>query len=765
MAFQARCYSIVLTMPSVSSNSNASALAVTLPAENFYRTSLLLLVLTGVSTLCATGKLDPVTTVLAPAAVLYKGFRWWRRYPAELQHAAATRLVLAYLMIFPLDALFISPHLAVGISDPTLYAVVLAAVHFLIFVTIVRLYSATSDRDAMFLAMLAFASVLAAAIFTVDTYFLAFFIAFLFFAVATFVGLEVRRGAAGAICPSLHARSQRERRFHRALSLASLSVALGGVALGFLLFFFFPRFSAGYLSRAGMQSTLMSGFTDSVELGEIGEIKKNTAVVMRVKTGTPVGYPSLRWRGIALTNFDGRRWFSSDKSRTAIYPAGNGWIYFPPDNLIETHNVQELRFTVLLQPLASDALFAPANLAGVRGTFLAESASYNASLRRGYLSRDSTNSVYNPFHNFAQVVYEGSSLLPIVDPVHARSATTDYPAEILKTYLQVPVLDSRIPELARRVTASANNSYDKSVALEVYLRRNYRYTLSLVGTPGRDPLAHFLFETRAGHCEYFASAMAVMLRTLGIPSREVNGFLPGEYNDLGGDYIVRASDAHSWVEAYFPGNGWITFDPTPPAPDQNYGLFDRLSLYLDWMQLNWNEWIINYDFAHQMTLAQNVQRGSRNWNEIARDWFRRTQDRGMAGLTRWQKNHARLSVLLPVALIFFLILLRLDWIRALFHWLALSLQIRRAPSGRNSPQLASRLYAELQRLLEKRGFRRSETQTPLEFAASPALQAELAPMVREFTELYAQARFGNLPCATPRLRNLLAQIRSTPKPR
>ena len=97
------------------------------------------------------------------------------------------------------------------------------------------------------------------------------------------------------------------------------------------------------------------------------------------------------------------------------------------------------------------------------------------------------------------------------------------------------------------------------------MRARFTYTLNLTGKPGDDPLAHFLFETRAGHCEYFASAMTIMLRTLGIPTREVNGFLPGEYNDLGGDYIVRASDAHSWVEVYFPGNGWMTFDPTPPA--------------------------------------------------------------------------------------------------------------------------------------------------------------------------------------------------------
>src|SRR5207247_6617599 len=118
------------------------------------------------------------------------------------------------------------------------------------------------------------------------------------------------------------------------------------------------------------------------------------------------------------------------------------------------------------------------------------------------------------------------------------------------------------------------------------------YTLNLTGKPGQDPLAHFLFETRAGHCEYFASAMAIMARTLGIPSREVNGFLPGEYNDLAGDYIVRASDAHSWVEVYFPGNGWQVFDPTPSSVETGGGFLRRLGLYADWMEIKWNEWVI-----------------------------------------------------------------------------------------------------------------------------------------------------------------------------
>ena len=186
-------------MGSLASTPAAATPVLKLPGETFYRISLFFLILTGVATLSATGKLDPVSTVLSPAIILYKGFRLWRGYPAELRQTTATRMVLVYLFLFPIDAIFVSPRLAGGVSDPTLYAIVLAAVHFLIFVTIVRLYSATTDRDALFLSMLAFASLLAAAIFTVDTYFLAFFVAFLIFAVATFVGLEIRRGAVNAI--------------------------------------------------------------------------------------------------------------------------------------------------------------------------------------------------------------------------------------------------------------------------------------------------------------------------------------------------------------------------------------------------------------------------------------------------------------------------------------------------------------------------------------------------------------------------------------
>ena len=137
---------------------------------------------------------------------------------------------------------------------------------------------------------------------------------------------------------------------------------------------------------------------------------------------------------------------------------------------------------------------------------------------------------------------------------------------MLLNYLQLPRLDPRVAPLAEQITASEGNNYDKAVALERYLRTHFGYTLQLGRSAQRDPLAYFLFERKQGHCEYFASAMAVMLRTLRIPSRVVNGFRTGEFNDVTSQYLVRASNAHSWVEAYFPGYGWISFDPTPAAP-------------------------------------------------------------------------------------------------------------------------------------------------------------------------------------------------------
>ena len=207
-----------------------------------------------------------------------------------------------------------------------------------------------------------FAGVLASAIFTVDTSFLAFFVVFLVFAVAVFVGLEIRRAANGAVFPPVRVDLPREKKFNRALSLAALTVSLGAVMIGSVLFFVFPRFSAGYFARTGLQPSLMSGFTDNVELGQIGEIKKSSAVVMRVRTGAPVNYPMLRWRGIALTNFDGHRWYSTESKRKIKKPESNGWISLLSGKELEGRPAVQVQFIALLQPFASDTLFGPAQV-------------------------------------------------------------------------------------------------------------------------------------------------------------------------------------------------------------------------------------------------------------------------------------------------------------------------------------------------------------------------------------------------------------------
>ena len=469
------------------------------PAERFFRFSLLLLIFTSVCTLALTGKLDPFTVILAPAAVLYKGIRWWRGRPAELRHSRATWLVIAYLAFFPVDVFVLSRYMVENSSNPPLYSALLGAVHFLIFVTLVRLYSASNDRDALFLTMLAFAGILAAAVLTVDTTFLFCFFAFLIFGVATFIGLELRRAAAGTLPMAAYTgQAGRERRLNRALSLASLSVALGAIALGGTLFFFFPRFSAGYLGRTSFNPALMTGFNNDVELGQIGEIKKNSTIVMRVETGHPVAYPRLRWRGIALANFDGRRWTSSERGAETLLPNTDGWIYTgaprsgasvqragPQKNEAQTTDAQKidahspgLLYTVYLEPIASDAIFVPGNSVSLRGNFNGESGSIVNATRRTYLFRDSAGSLFNPFHNFTAVRYAGFSRLPSLDVARLRAASQEYPEDLKRVYLQLPALDRRIAPLAEQITVRSTTPYDKAAAMELYLRSRFGYTLN-----------------------------------------------------------------------------------------------------------------------------------------------------------------------------------------------------------------------------------------------------------------------------------------------
>jgi len=137
-------------------------------------------------------------------------------------------------------------------------------------------------------------------------------------------------------------------------------VAIGSIALGGVLFFFFPRFSAGYLGRASFSSSLMSGFTENVELGQIGEIKKNSAVVMRIQTGKPIAYERLRWRGIALTTFDGKRWTSSEHNAQRLQPSDDGWIHTADSPQKSDSPRPGMIYTIYLEPWPPTPFLFPA---------------------------------------------------------------------------------------------------------------------------------------------------------------------------------------------------------------------------------------------------------------------------------------------------------------------------------------------------------------------------------------------------------------------
>src|SRR5271168_3862427 len=739
--------------------STARISAPPLPAvQRYFEVSLFLLVSTGILAVITTGKLDPVTTILAPVALIYKFIRIWRGRGPELSVRVATGLVLAYFLFFPFDLWVISRNLSVGAPNPTLYAALLSAIHLMLFATLVRLFSARSNRDFAFLAMLAVTCMIASAILTVETTFLIALAIFLVLAVSTFVALEIRRAANDAVSPPLESGSPLAHRLNRALGLTSALVAVGTLLIGAVIFFMLPRFTTGYLSALNPQPKLMTGFSDDVTLGEIGEIQKSSAVVMRIHIdGDPTLAEGVHWRGIVLTNFDGRRWFTPPREQIIVSPDGAG-AYHLDSPLLPAGSSIPLHYTVLMEPLATDAIFVAPRVASLEGRFSNDTERLSGERHNGYLILDQTGSLSNPFHNNTKIRYEATSNLPIVPAPQLRLASPDFPDSITGTYLQVPRLDPRIKQLAEQITAGAANQYDKAAKIELYLRTHYRYTLDLTGPRTADPLAYFLFTRRAGHCEYFAAAMTVMLRDLGIPARYVGGFLPGEYNDVGGDWIVRASDAHVWVEAFFPGYGWITFDPTPPGNDSHGGLMGRLGMYWDWFQYAWGEWIINYDFGHQITLAQNVQKTSRDWGEGARKYYRLKQRQALALIVKLDKRTEASPYFLPGVLVFLVVLLIYLRGRSMFGYLAARWSLRARRSGNVTASLATLEYREMLRLLERRGWKKSPSQTALEFAAAiPA--AEVAAPVAQLTALYQSARFGDRPAPAQQMSALLSAIR------
>ena len=702
--------------------------------DRYFELSLFFLFTVGFLTLAGTGKMDFVTVTVMGLALTSRAVLLWRNSDFQLSPRLVSRLTIAYVAFFFVDLLFF-----LGASETILERLLLATIHLIFFTAIVKMFSARQPRDSVYLAALAFAQMLAAATLTVNTSFLFYFALFLLLAIATFTSFEIKR-ARDRVPDTPPLPSPK---LASALTATSTAICGGTVVLAALLFFVIPRGSRGYFSAFGRADDRMTGFSENVELGAIGQIKRSSAVIMHIQAPNLSPARAVKWRGIGLANFDGKRWFNRGLPSAAV----EGFRRFQLARVLSHPGLrpEPLEYTVMLQPLASNVLFVATQPLELTGPF-----------RR--LWQDETGSIYGSFAGGSLIRYMALSDIASPAPEMLRTDSGPLPNPIREAYLQLPALDPRVPRLALEITRSQTSAYDQAKAIEGYLQANYSYTLDLPSAMPEDPIAYFLFDVRRGHCEFFASAMAILLRSAGIPARLVNGFLQGGYNDVSGKYTVRASDAHIWVEVYFPATGWVAFDPTPPEGRSAQGLWmGRFSLYLDAFQSFWEEWVINYDILHQATLARQLERTSREWRNDSRQLFRQRY-RHLVGIVRQGTE----DLLQHREFVLLLLTLGMGGLAALYWrpswwlWFRERRMLQHARQGKATPEDATLAYLRLLRILARQGIRKPPAQTPHEFAS--AVPEPAGPLVRQFTHLYRGTRFGRLPELFPHMTSLLGRI-------
>jgi transglutaminase-like putative cysteine protease len=361
------------------------------------------------------------------------------------------------------------------------------------------------------------------------------------------------------------------------------------------------------------------------------------------------------------------------------------------------------------------------------------------------------------FSDARTVSYQVYSRLDSQAPAADPALVEPLPADAREAYLQLPRLDPRIRELTRNIVGAEASPATQAIMLQRYLRNNYGYTLELPKVEPDDPLAFFLFHRKKGHCEYFASSMAVMLRVLAIPSRVITGFQSGVFNPISGSQLIRSSDAHSWVEAWLPDRGWTTFDPTPPDPNPaGLAAWTRLSFYADAVDVFWQDWVLNYNLERQLQLASRVGESGRhirlNWSEGPRFWTGHN----------WSDVRdfaSRYGFVLFGGIALALLgkfLGRDGW-----HWWTTRQRLLKVQRGQGQASDATLLYQRMLKALRRRGIEKPVWLTPCEFARV-LQEPELALLVEDFTSAYNELRFGGNPEAAGKIFVLLERLEATP---
>jgi transglutaminase-like putative cysteine protease len=712
--------------------------------EHLFQTSLFLLVVTGFATLASTGKMDMASVIFVLSALLVRGVLLLRDRPFVIPRRVTSWLAVSFFLFMFVDYFVFSARDWVA-----------PAVHLVLFLMCVKLFNVEREFDYVLLAVLSFLMVLSAAILTVDSAFLAAFALFMVLAVFCFMAMEMRRSSLTAsnygalVIPGRRTRRRAispMQRLSGSLARTAAIMVASILATSVVLFFAMPRISGGYLSRYAQSDAISTGFSDSVNLGEIGHIQQSSEVIAHIRiTGDTTGDRQIRLRGAVLTGFDGKRWINPHHEaevldRRQLSVRANASDRSAEVRLARGPERDLIHYRILMEPLNTSVIFTIPTAQALFGLFRA-------------MSVDDDQTFHNLDHERTVTSYEGVSDVSLPLPTTLNDLRGDTPFSIPERYLQLPEnLDPRIPELAHQLAGSEPSSYRRALAIQHYLTTQYAYTLQLPSQPPADPLADFLFHRRRGHCEYFASSMAVLLRTVDVPSRVITGFRGAQFNPINSTYIVRARDAHSWVEAYIPGAGWLAFDPTPPGDAPEPTFWSRSQLYLDAAREFWREWIVNYDAGHQQVLTVASVRKSRTGIATFRLWAAQRYRRMLQVARRVHQGvtHNPERLLRPA-----LILLALVALIALpFGLLQLKHLWRTASPG----SAAAILYLRMTRRLARRGYPRAPTQTASEFAASIADPA-LREAVLRFTAAYERARFGDSAAAAQNLPALLDQVR------
>lgn len=552
------------------------------------------------------------------ALILLIGSWWWEPPRVKYENwlwvwTLASVVVLAYAVV---TAIVTGDFLGVGAQ-------------FLSWLTVTKAFNRRAARDWQQLYLLAFLMLVAGSVLNPELTYGLCFLGFVVSSTWAMTLFHLRREMEDNLLVKHAADRASERvevrrildsrrivggRFFLGTGLLSFGVFLAAAAL----FLALPRVGIGFFlkSRGGLTLT---GFTDGVQLGGHGVIKNDPTVVMRVEIDPKLGgrsAPQIHWRGVAFDRYFGGSWTRSTRAPTNVqsweedgptrdrrYLAFDGKKLSAAD--IDALAPTLARQDIWLDPLDSDVLF---------GAGLPRIVEYPHVVRPRRKPTEQNDEIRLP--HGSTIHYTVWSQLATRPVEQLRAAKGPLPKGY-DVYLQTEVpgkplqITGRTASKALEITRGLTNDYDKAVAIQDWLTNNLTYTLVLEDPGTQEPIDYFLFDRKKGHCEYFASAFAILARLNNIPVRQVNGFLGGEWNEYKGYVAVRAGDAHSWDEVYFPGAGWVTFDPTPSANIDvlgrgTDGLRSRIGRMLDTLRFQWSKWVIDYDLASQLELFKTI---------------------------------------------------------------------------------------------------------------------------------------------------------------